>query len=404
MSMTRTKSQPAAAEAERIVADADGLLRLDPAWVARDFLPPGRRLGLPDDEYELGERGAICERWLASETQADNVVGPPDEGLSYLSRDHAEQVTLADLVQAAPEAVLGTEYARKHRDLGRLAKIFDYGARLPFHIHPRAEDAALVGRNSKEEAYYFPANVPLGDHPEAFFGLHPSIDADRALELLVPLLQAWDSDDILRYSRGFVQVPGEGFHIPAGILHAPGTALAIELQEPSDCMAMFQALNAGKIISKELLYKDIRDTDRERDGEKFLLSWIDWAANQDPWFWENRRLTPQPTALDQQAGVAEDWVFYNSSRFSGKRLRLAPGAVHVAVEPGAYSLFVWSGSGSVGEHSVEGHVPGSDELLVTADRAARPLEFRNTGPDTLEILMFFGPDIFGDEVPMIQPR
>ena len=43
-----------------IVASAltkgDGILPLEPAWVARDFLPPGRRLGLKDEEYEVGER------------------------------------------------------------------------------------------------------------------------------------------------------------------------------------------------------------------------------------------------------------------------------------------------------------------------------------------------------------
>lgn len=31
-----------------------GILRLEPALVARDWLPPGRRLGLRDEEYDLG--------------------------------------------------------------------------------------------------------------------------------------------------------------------------------------------------------------------------------------------------------------------------------------------------------------------------------------------------------------
>ena len=49
---------------DRALSETDGILRLEPAWVARDFLPPGKRLGLPDDAYDLGERGAMCERWL----------------------------------------------------------------------------------------------------------------------------------------------------------------------------------------------------------------------------------------------------------------------------------------------------------------------------------------------------
>ena len=33
---------------ERLLADGNGVLRCEPAWVARDFLPAGRRLGLPE--------------------------------------------------------------------------------------------------------------------------------------------------------------------------------------------------------------------------------------------------------------------------------------------------------------------------------------------------------------------
>jgi hypothetical protein len=50
---------------EDALAQGNGILRLKPAWVARTFLPPGRRMGLPESQYALGPRGAICERWLA---------------------------------------------------------------------------------------------------------------------------------------------------------------------------------------------------------------------------------------------------------------------------------------------------------------------------------------------------
>src|SRR4051794_17739265 len=89
----------------RLLADADGVLRLAPAFVARDFLPPGRHLGLAEDAYDVGERGFICERWLASTTKADNQVGPDDEGLSYIvgaSGDSASRMLLRDAVDAAP--------------------------------------------------------------------------------------------------------------------------------------------------------------------------------------------------------------------------------------------------------------------------------------------------------------
>ncbi len=35
---------------KREIEANEGILRLKPAWVARDFLPPGKRLGLPGDQ------------------------------------------------------------------------------------------------------------------------------------------------------------------------------------------------------------------------------------------------------------------------------------------------------------------------------------------------------------------
>src|SRR5215813_4343186 len=155
---------------ERALSDGNGILRLKPAWVARDFLPAGRRFGLSEDVYDLGERGAICERWLASTTRADNRVGPSGEGLSYLALDGPERISLQEAVAADPALLMGAEYAATHDGLGRLAKIFDYSTRLPLHLHQRSEHAALVGRRSKEEAYYLPPGVEMGPHPETSFG------------------------------------------------------------------------------------------------------------------------------------------------------------------------------------------------------------------------------------------
>jgi len=88
---------------------------------------------------------------------------------------------------------------------------------------------------------------------------------------LLPYLVEWKDDLILQHSRAYLNVAGEGFFLPSGVLHAPGTALTIELQEDSDVFAMLQALNTGKIISKELLFKDVRKEDREKYGENSYL-------------------------------------------------------------------------------------------------------------------------------------
>jgi hypothetical protein len=380
---------------ERLLVAGNGVLRCEPAWVARDFLPPGRRLGLPEDQYDVGERGFICERWLASTTKADNRVGPEDEGLSHVVGEQGERLPLRDAVAADPAAVLGAAYAATHpAGLGRLAKLFDYGYRLPYHVHPPQEFASLVGCNAKDESYHFPAGVDMGAHPETFFGVHPWIAEQRAHDTLLPYLVDWDSDLILRHARAELQVASEGFHVPSGVLHAPGTALTLELQEDSDVLAMFQALNAGRIISKELLFKDVRPQDREEHGERFPLGFVDWELNGDPWFYENRHLSPQPVVGSTGDGT-ETWIFYNTSKYSGKRLALPPGGRHRLREPGAYSVFAWSGQGTYAGLEVCGGEPGRDELVVTYDAATRDHEVTNTGSDDLVVFMFFGPDLHG---------
>jgi hypothetical protein len=388
---------------ERALADGDGILRLEPAWVARDFLPPGRRLGLPEEAYDLGERGAICERWLASTTEADNRVGPSDEGLSFLALDGDDRITLRDAVAAAPVEIMGAAYAATHDGLGRLAKIFDYATRLPFHLHQRQQHASLVGRSSKDEAYYFPPGVEMGPHPESFLGLQPWMADESNHERLLPYLVEWDSDRILQHSAAYVQVPEHGFHIPSGVLHAPGSALTIELQEDSDVFAMLQALNAGRIISKELLWKDVRPEDRDAHGERFILELIDWETNADPAFYEHRHLEPVPVmGAEQPAGQAH-WIYYGTTKFSGTRTVVRPGKTFRSVSPGVHNVLVWRGSGTIGGIEVEGRKPDRDELLIAQDRAKAGVEIRNTGRDDLQVLAFFGPDV-NEDVPAIGTR
>jgi hypothetical protein len=397
--MSSTEQASVRRRAEALLADHDGILRLRPAFVARDFLPPGRRLGLPEEAYDLGARGAICERWLASTTKADNRVGPAEEGLSAIATT-GEQLLLADVVRDAPDLLMGREYAASHpAGLGRLAKLFDYSHRLPFHVHPPQAYASLVNARSKDEAYHFLPGDP-GAHPESFFGVHPWISQTGAHEVLLPYLVDWDSDLILRHSRAELQVPGEGFLVPSGVLHAPGTALTLELQEDSDVLAMFQALNAGRIISKDLLFKDVRPEDRAAEGERFPLRFVDWEENGDPYFYENHHLSPQPSELVASEGVEESWVFYGSSKFCGKRLTLRPGAAVTLVEPGVHSVFVWSGEGDFAGHPVRGGDHDLDELVVSHDAAVRPHEVSSSGTEPLVLFSLFGPDLHS-RVPVI---
>ena len=153
------------------------------------------------------------------------------------------------------------------------------------------------------------------------------------------------------------------------------------------------ALNAGTIISKDLLFKDVRPSDRREHGERFPLGFVEWELNGDPYFYENHHLTPRPVQPTVDDDARQWWIFYNTAKFSGKKLVVEPAASFEVTEPGVYSIFVWSGQGTYAGREVKGGDPHLDELLVTHDAAVRPHLVTNTGTDDLVVLSFFGPDL-----------
>src|SRR5215475_15590981 len=97
------------ADVQKAVNEFEGVLRLEPSWVPRSFMIPGRRLKLhPDDIYSFGaHRGGIDERWFASTTPAANENRVPDEGLSYVVVDGQRAFTLADAVGLEGARLIG---------------------------------------------------------------------------------------------------------------------------------------------------------------------------------------------------------------------------------------------------------------------------------------------------------
>ena len=258
-----------------------------------------------------------------------------------------------------------------------------------------------MGKNSKDEAYYFPEDVDTGAHPETFFGVHPYITDQKKYDILLPHLVEWKDDLILSHSRAYLNVPGEGFFLPSGVLHAPGTALTIELQEDSDVFAMLQAKNAGKIISKELLFKDVCDDYRKTKGERAIIEQINWEESGDPYFYENHHLPNVFIEESKQQGGVEHWIYYNTTKFSGKRIKVKPGESFTFTEKGVFNILVWRGKGNFDGHKIEAGNFECDELLVSHDRAIKPITVKNEGTGELLIIKFFGPDINMD-APMIK--
>ena len=119
----------------------EGVLRLKPAFVARVLYPSLGRLGIKD--YSVGERGWICERWMASSVSAVGPTQIKNEGLSEINVEGAK-IFLRDALKLVPERMLGKNYAKSHKcKFGVLTKILDIGEPIPFHLHAREEHIGI---------------------------------------------------------------------------------------------------------------------------------------------------------------------------------------------------------------------------------------------------------------------
>ena len=237
-----------------------GVLRLRPNWVPRSFMIPGRRLKLhPDDLYAFGgHRGGINERWFSSTTKASN--GPdtlPDEGLSYVQPSSGDKFLLKDAVETAGDLLLGADVMEREGGWNLLCKFFDNMGPIPHHMHQTDEFAKRVGQKGKPEAYYFPPqyNQIQNNFPHTYMGLEPGTTKDD----IRTCLENWNKGDngILKHARAYRLVPGEGWQINPGILHAPGSLVTYEPQVNSDVFAMFQSEVEGRIVPWDLLVKDV---------------------------------------------------------------------------------------------------------------------------------------------------
>jgi hypothetical protein len=378
-----------------------GLLRLEPAWVPRTFMIPGRRLRLhPDDLYALGgHRGGINERWFSSTTNADNGPGTPaDEGLSYV-RANGARFRLKDAVDEAGDLLLGAAAMAREGGWNLLCKLFDNLGPIPHHMHQSEEQAARLGRRGKPEAYYFPPqyNQIFNNFPYTFMGLEPgTTKAD-----VRGCLERWQRGDngILNLSRAFRLEPGTGWQIDPRILHAPGSLVTYEPQVNSDVFAMFQSEVDGRIVPWELLTKDVPPA-HHRDLD-YLVEMLDWDANVNPEFAKTNRTFPcpvRPFAETEPDGYREQWVCYGTKHYSAKELTVLPGRRMTIADGAAYGLIVVQGHGTFGALGVSAPTMirfgemTEDELFVSHAAAAAGVRIENPSEtDPLVILKHFGP-------------
>jgi len=378
------------------------MLRLEPAWVPRTFMVPGRRLRLhPDDLYALGgHRGGINERWFSSTTNADNGPGTPaDEGLSYVRLENAKRFLLKDAIDTAGDSLLGSSVMSREGGWNLLCKFFDNMGPIPHHMHQSDAHAKLVGRKGKPEAYYFPPQYNQTDNnfPHTFMGLEPGTRKDDVRRCL----ENWNKGDngITFLSRAYRLQPGTGWQIDPGILHAPGSLCTYEPQVNSDVFAMFQSEVEGRIIDWSLLTKDV-PADKHQDLE-FIIGMLDWDANVNPNFSASNRVFPKPVrgfAESEADGYREQWVCYGTGCYSAKELTVLPKRKVTIKDAAAYGIILTQGHGTMNRLAVStpsmiryGQMT-EDEVFVTAAAAQAGVTIENLSScDPLVMLKHFGP-------------
>ena len=391
--------------AAKALEQGKGILRLVPTWVPRSFCVPGRRIKLhPDDYYVLGGvRGGIDERWLSSTTPAKN--GPltgENEGLSAVVFDNdgkEEQILLIDVIEALKGEIIGDRLWNEYQSWPMYSKFFDNMGPLPHHIHHNDEHAAKIGQLGKPEAYYFPPqlNNHGGDFPYTFFGIAPGTTKEQIKECLMNFTKG--DNKITMYSQAFPLIPGTGWDVPPGMLHAPGSMCTYEPQKASDVFAMYQSLVNEAVIPEELLWNG---TPKEEVGNyDQLMEVIDWDLNTNPNLLETRFMQPIPVedeAAMATKGYSEKWVCYRSDAFSAKELTVFPGQTVTITDAAAYGLIMMQGHGKMGVWNIEtpamiryGQLT-NDEFFVTEKAAKAGVQITNhSSTDPIVMLKHFGP-------------
>ncbi len=394
--------------AGQALESGQGVFRLAPTWVPRSFLQPGKRIKLhPDDYYALGtHRGGIDERWFGSTTHADNEGAPDDEGLSYVVHE-GQRFTLRDAVAALGAAVIGDEIWNQYKRWPVYSKFFDNMGPIPHHMHQNFEQAALIGREGKPEAYYFPPQLnAIGNNfPHTYFGLEPGTTKEQ-VRLCI---ERWNEGDngILDLSKAYRLKPGTGWLVGPCVLHAPGSLVTYEPQWGSDVFGMYQSIVEGRPVPRSLLVKDM-PAEKHQDID-FIVDQLDWEANVDPNFKDHHYLAPILDGDTKSAGYIDKWVCYGSvsgkQYFSARELTVQPGAKMTLKDQGASGVIVMQGRGRIANLPLEcpsmirfGEMT-EDEVFISAKAAKEGVVIENLGKECpLVLLRYFGPDVKSPEV------
>ena len=366
---------------EKLLKELDrknGVLRLRPNLVPQAY-PGLNRIGVRNSVP--GKLGYASERWIACCVRRTRRLSSepkaPEAGLSVVELETSHhRMLLGDVFDLFPARMLGDSFAKANQNtLGFMLGILDVGYPIFSHIHP-----------SRDESYYFLEHPKAsGQLPYSHLGFHPGTTPSKLLDCL----KRWSDDKALDLSPAYRLNAGEGFYTKAGVPHAPGTALTLELGEASDEYLILQAEYMGKLFSKRnFLLKELQ-------SEEDVLNLINFEASTDSHYFDKYHLLPEPVSKKPEGDCAEKWIYspLTTGKYSGKELRVKPKATVRCREDGAHPLLIWQGKGLVERTRVRARL-GEDEVFVTKETAENGYTVKNTGSSWLVAYKAFGPNLY----------
>ncbi len=353
-----------------LIQRREGILKLKPTLVPR-FYRDCDRLGQKKLRATLWPN--IPERWIASSVEAINPAPMPGGGLSMLA--DLPELSLRDAIRAAPVEMLGQELLDRHgAEFRLLVKLLDPRDPIPFHIHATDQQVKRLSthfrghRFGKDEAYYF-LNAPKGPLPYTHVGLYPGVTRRELLEAVKK-----GRDYALELSPVIYQKYETGFFLPAGVPHSPGTALTLEIQQPSDVYTLLETTSAGKKMSPKQVHPGFKSLDEAMQIVDLKLSEVVGRI-------ERHRLRPEIISSTRAGEVG--WIFppWVCGKFGGKRVRVR--ASLTLQEQGPCGMLVWRGRGTLNGRAIQ----AGDEFFATHDAMTSGIEV--TAQEPLEMFTFF---------------
>lgn len=320
------------------------------------------------------------EDWVGSITPASNPGEghPEDEGLSKVTLPSGDTVTLKAIIEAFPDAALGSEHVRKYgASSGLLVKLLDSSIRLPIHCHPtrpfaRQHFSSIFG---KTEAWMVldTREIP-GVEPYVLLGFKEGVEKSTFRRQV----ERQEVGDMKASLHRLPVKPGDVYYVQAGLPHAIGEGVyIIEAQEPTDFSVVAEW--EGFPIDPEDAHLGL--------GLDLALECFDFTQYEPDKLLREFKLEPQK--LDERPG-GEEWQLLGGKTadyFSATRL-VARREMPVEGE-GFYIGIVTSGQGALEGDFGEIPLRRGDTFVCSASVSAHRYRAEENAP--LEVVRCLPP-------------